>query len=75
MFKKFLKDRRGTAEIIGSALFIVIILFFFSNVYLWHDQATREMNNALLERMNASVRMVATDEGVNVTNNGGVTFA
>jgi len=75
MFKKFLKNRRGTAEIIGSALFIVIILFFFSNVYLWHDQATREMNNALLERMNASVRMVATDEGINVTNNGGVTFA
>jgi archaellum component FlaF (FlaF/FlaG flagellin family) len=75
MFKKFLKNRRGTAEIIGSALFIVIILFFFSNVYLWHDQATREMNNVLLERMNASVSMVATDEGVNVTNNGGVTFA
>jgi hypothetical protein len=75
MFKRFLKNRRGTAEIIGSALFIVIILFFFSNVYLWHDQATREMNNVLLERMNASVSMVVTDEGVNVTNNGGVTFA
>ncbi len=75
MLKRFLKNRRGTAEIIGSALFIVIILFFFSNVYLWHDQATREMNNVLLERMNASVSMVATDEGVNVTNNGGVTFA
>jgi hypothetical protein len=75
MLMKFLKNRRGTAEIIGSALFIVIILFFFSNVYLWHDQATREMNNVLLERMNASVKMVATDEGVNVTNNGGVTFA
>jgi hypothetical protein len=75
MLKKFLNNRRGTAEIIGSALFIVIILFFFSNVYLWHDQATREMNNVLLERMNASVSMVATDEGVNVTNNGGVTFA
>jgi hypothetical protein len=72
---KLLRNRRGTAEIIGSALFVVIILFFFSNVYLWHDQATREMNNVLLERMNASVSMVATDEGVNVTNNGGVTFA
>lgn len=80
MLRRFLKNRRGTAEIIGSALFVVIILFFFSNVYLWHDQATREMNNVLLERMNASVSMVAADEGVNVTNinvtnNGGVTFA
>jgi archaellum component FlaF (FlaF/FlaG flagellin family) len=75
MLRRFLKNRRGTAEIIGSALFIVIILFFFSNVYLWHDQATRVMNNVLLERMNASVSMVATDGGVNVTNNGGVTFA
>jgi hypothetical protein len=75
MLRKFLKNRRGTAEIIGSALFIVIILFFFSNVYLWHDQATSEMNNLLLERMNSSVSMMATGEGVNITNNGGVTFA
>jgi hypothetical protein len=75
MLRRFLKNRRGTAEIIGSALFIVIILFFFSNVYLWHDQATREMNNVLLERMNASVSIMVTDEGLNVTNNGEVTFA
>jgi hypothetical protein len=75
MLRKFLRNRRGTAEIIGSALFIIIILFFFSNVYLWHDQATNEMNNLLLERMNSSVSMVATGEGVNITNNGGVTFA
>jgi hypothetical protein len=72
MTRKFLRNRRGTAEVIGSILFIVIVIFFFSNVYLWHDQATKQMNTMLSNKMNSPVSITATSGGLNVTNNGGV---
>jgi archaellum component FlaF (FlaF/FlaG flagellin family) len=75
---RFLRNRRGTAEIVGTVMFLVILLFFFSNVYLWHDQATREMDNLVLDRVNSPVRLFGGVDPtsdtlkLNVTNNGGV---
>lgn len=70
---RLLGDRRGTAEIIGSVMFLVILLFVFTNVYLWHDTATREMNGALAEKMNSGVSIEVDDagNGLVVTNDGG----
>ena len=53
--RRLLCSRRGTAEIIGSVMFLLIIMFFFTNVYLWHDRATREMDGVVSERMNSVV--------------------
>jgi archaellum component FlaF (FlaF/FlaG flagellin family) len=75
---RFLRNRRGTAEIVGTLMFLVILLFFFSNVYLWHDQATREMDDLVLDKLNSPVEMVGSINQtsntlqLNVTNNGGV---
>jgi hypothetical protein len=66
-------DRKGTAEIVGSVMFLVILLFVFTNVYLWHDSATREMNGVLAQKMNTPVSIRVNDVGTGlvVTNNGG----
>jgi archaellum component FlaF (FlaF/FlaG flagellin family) len=76
---RFLKSRRGTAEIVGSVMFLVIVLFFFTNVYLWHDQATREMDGLVLDRVNSPVELSGFNSTSStltliVTNNGGVGF-
>jgi len=75
---RLLRCRRGTAEIVGSVMFLLIMIFFFTNVFLWHDNATREMDDALSEKMNSlvSIQVVNANasEGLQlqVTNNGGV---
>ena len=71
LFGKLLGDRRGTAEIIGSVMFLVILLFVFTNVYIWHDTASREMNNVISEKMNSPVSISNMTYGLIVTNNGG----
>jgi hypothetical protein len=75
MLRNFRRNRKGTAEVIGSILFIIIILFFFTNVYLWHDQATKQMNTALSNKMNSLVSLTASDGSLIVTNQGGVAVA
>jgi hypothetical protein len=78
MFKRLLRNRKGTAEVIGSVLFIVILLFFFTNVYLWHDAATKEMNDMYVQKLNSPIKATIshnTDDGsysIEVTNIGGV---
>lgn len=74
MLKRLLNNRKGTAEIIGSVLFIIILLFFFTNVYLWHDSATKEMNDIYAEKMNSPIDVVLMTNpyALNVTNKGGV---
>ena len=77
MFGKFLGDHRGTAEIVGTVMFLVILLFVFTNIYLWHDNVTREMNGMLAEKMNSPVsiklyfKVVEGLVGLDITNNGG----
>jgi archaellum component FlaF (FlaF/FlaG flagellin family) len=62
-------------------MFLLIMMFFFTNVFLWHDRATREMDGVLSEKMNSqvSIQVVSMnvsetkpDMRLNVTNNGGV---
>jgi hypothetical protein len=62
MLKRLLRNRKGTAEVIGSVLFIVILLFFFTNVYLWHDAATQQVNNLYVNKMNAGMEVSFDDE-------------
>lgn len=76
--KRFMLNRKGTAEVIGSVLFIIIIMFAFSNIYLWHDQATKTMNTLLSDKLNSQIEVhwllengVETSKLV-VTNTGGV---
>ena len=68
---KFRNDRRGTAEIVGSVMFIIILLFAFTNIYLWHDTATREMNGLHAEKLNTPVSISVEGGTLVVTNNGG----
>jgi hypothetical protein len=74
--KRLLNNKKGTAEVIGTVLFIVILLFFFSNVYLWHDAATKEMNQEYLNKINSPITVTIQNNGglyfLNVTNRGGV---
>jgi hypothetical protein len=63
VLKKLLKTKKGTAEIVGTALFLVILFFFFSNVFLWHNRATREMEQVVADKMNSAVRIETTIGG------------
>jgi hypothetical protein len=76
LIKRLLKNKKGTAEVIGSVMFIVILLFFFTNVYLWHDAATKEMNDLYVQKLNSPiVASVSIENGQNnliVTDKGGV---
>jgi hypothetical protein len=51
------KDRKGASEIVGTALFLIILFFFFSNVFLWHNQITSQMDQVVADRMNSGIRM------------------
>jgi hypothetical protein len=63
MFKRLLRNRKGTAEVVGSVMFIIILLFFFTNVYLWHDATTKEMNQQQLERVNSGMTLTHNANG------------
>jgi hypothetical protein len=58
--KKLLKNQSGTAEIVGTVLFLLILFFFFSNVFLWHNQVTREMDQVVADKTNSAVQIEAT---------------
>ena len=72
-FSKLFGNRKGTAEIVGSVLFLVILLFVFTNVYMWHDTASREMSGIMAEKQNTPVSIEVPENGSDlvVTNNGG----
>jgi len=57
MLRRFLKDQKGASEIVGTALFLIILFFFFSNVFLWHNQITSQMDQIVADRMNSGIRM------------------
>jgi hypothetical protein len=60
MLRRMLGSRKGTAEIVGTVLFLVILFFFFSNVFLWHDQIAREMDSVTADKMNSAVKIETT---------------
>ena len=77
LIKRLLKNKKGTAEVIGSVMFIVILLFFFTNVYLWHDAAVKEMNDLYVQKINSPIAITVSNPidnqyDLNITNNGGV---
>ena len=55
--KKLLRNRSGTAEIVGTVLFLVILFFFFSNVFLWHNQVSRETDQVVADKTNSAVSL------------------
>ena len=66
--RKVFSNKKGTAEIVGTILFLVILFFFFSNVFLWHNQITKEMDQVVANKMNAAVRIETTISGGQPTN-------
>lgn len=58
--KKNGKNRRGVATIIGSILAIVILIFFFSNVFLWYNGVSQQMNLVTADKLNAQVNLATT---------------
>jgi preprotein translocase subunit YajC len=75
LIKRLLKNKKGTAEVVGSVMFIVILLFFFTNVYLWHDSATKQMNQLQIDKMNSGMSIVPISGVVGtftVTDTGGL---
>jgi hypothetical protein len=76
--KNLLHNKKGTAEVIGTVMFIVILLFFFTNVYLWHDAASKQMNDLYSQKLNSPITVTYTARDsnhpvalLNVTNAGG----
>jgi hypothetical protein len=76
MLRRFLKDQKGASEIVGTALFLIILFFFFSNVFLWHNQIASQMDQVVADRMNSGIRMDVfsndTDIWLTVDNVGGL---
>jgi hypothetical protein len=74
--KKFLKSKKGAAEIVGTMMFLVILFFFFSNVFLWHNLVEREIGQVEANKMNSAVTIETVIEGteleLKVINHGGV---
>jgi len=62
MCKNRLRNRRGTAEIVGTTLFLVILIFFFTNVFLWYDNASRQTQTVMADKINSRVSL-ETAEG------------
>jgi hypothetical protein len=71
-FCRLLTDRKGTAEIVGGVFLVLILVFFFTNVYLWNDRASSQMNTLNSQKMNSQVSIASTYEGLVVTNNGDI---
>jgi hypothetical protein len=71
---RLLNSRRGTAEIIGSVMFLLILLFFFTNVFLWHDRATREMDDVLSDRVNSLVNIEWKNESQDIISGRGTLY-
>jgi hypothetical protein len=71
--KKFLANRKATAEVIGTIMLVMILLFFFTNVYVFHDLAVRQSNDLSLKKLNAGMNVeYVTDDndkiiGIKVT--------
>jgi len=52
-----IRDNRGTAEIVGTSLFLVIVLFFFTNVVLWYDVSARQAESVIVDKINSPISM------------------
>jgi hypothetical protein len=67
MLRKLLRNHRGTAEVIGTIMMVMILLFFFTNVYVYHATAVKQMNELNLKKLSAQMDMNYADGELNVT--------
>ena len=44
----------------------MILLFFFTYVYVWHDQNVKQMNNMYVEKMNAGMQLTSSGSGQSI---------
>ena len=58
--KKLLKNQKGTAEIVGTVLFLVIVIFVFSNVFLWSNSVTQQVSTVNGDKLNSPIEMVSS---------------
>ena len=63
MIYKHSKKRRGTAEVIGTASFLVILFASLANM-LWYNQATIEMNKHFSQKANSQIELETTDGSI-----------
>jgi len=70
---RMIRNKKGTAEVIGTIMAIVILMFFFTNVYLWHDAASKQMDEMYVDKMNTLINVSLTNanSSLTVTNIGG----
>ena len=52
-------------------MLIVILLFFFTNVYLWHDAATKDGNQLYMKQIHSTFKIEQVGGSINITANGG----
>jgi len=59
--------------VIGTIFFVMIIIFFFTNVYLWHDAAVKQMDNMYLQKINSpiTISLMNGNTELNITDKGG----
>ena len=57
---RLLKSKRGISTVVGATLAIVILVTFFSGVYLWTAQVKREMDQLDSDRTDESIVVHAT---------------
>ncbi|MBS7619930.1 hypothetical protein KEJ21_04700 [Candidatus Bathyarchaeota archaeon] len=57
-----IRNKRGTAEIVGTSLFLVILLFFFTNVILWYDISARQAESVMLDKINSPISIAIFDQ-------------
>lgn len=71
--RKLIRNRKGTAEVIGTIMAVMILMYFFANVYMWHDAATKKMDDMYVQKMNSlvTVNLMPGNTELNVTNRGG----
>ena len=50
---KFLKNQDATAEIVGTVLLIIILIFFFGNVFLWNNETNKIADQMKWNKMNS----------------------
>lgn len=55
--KMLWKNQKGTAEIVGTVFFLIILIFVFSNVFLWYNSASQQINTVMADRVNSPVEM------------------
>ena len=76
IFTRFIKNKNATAEIIGTVLLIIILIFFFGNVFLYNNEVNRIADEVSSKKRSTHITIDGISEenpiSFNLTNRGGV---